>query len=133
MAIPASSKAYVNTQGTGDQAGIPKMNQPIGEVRDRQGQPIGQAFMGQILWRFLNILDGPPQQEAPIVLGASPTTFICPSDCQILITGGTGVSLQYTRKGTYNLPSSIGYFPLSDGDALTITYATVPTAIYFPC
>lgn len=121
--IPASSKAYIVASGIGDVAGVPKPESPIA----------GSFPPTQAWWRFFNILDGPPQQEANIVLGASPTTFIVPSDCQILITGGTGVSLQYTRRGTYNLPTNIGYFPLSDGDALTITYASAPTCTYFPC
>jgi hypothetical protein len=122
--IPASSNAYINPAGIGDAAGVPK---PAMAIADAQGR------VTPSWWRFFNILDGPPQQEAPVILGSSPTTFVVPSDCQILIAGGTGVSLQYTRKGTYNLPTTIGYFPLSQGDALTITYSTAPTVVYFPC
>jgi hypothetical protein len=109
------------------------MNQAIGDVKNAKGDIIGKAYVGTILWRFFQILAGPPMQESAVILGNSPTAFVAPTDSQILIVGGTGVSLTITRKGTYNLPSTIGYFPVSDGDILTITYTTAPTVTYFPC
>ena len=124
MPIPASSTAYINSSGIGDAAGIPKPEQPTA----REGGYVSQSW-----WRFFNIISGPPQQEANIVLGASPTSFTVPSDCQILIQGGNVTQIQYTRRGTYVLGFTSGYFPLSDGDTITITYTVAPTAVYFPC
>jgi len=129
MTIPASSTAYIVSSGIGDIAGIPKPEQPIA----RQG-----GFVEHSWWRFFNILAGPPQQEAVITLGPSPTSFTVPSDCQILIQdpGSKITKIQYTRRNTYTLGFTSGYFPLSDGDTITITYNTgapTPVCTYFPC
>ena len=120
-----ASKAYAAQGPTGEFSGVPKMQQRITDPKT--------GIMDVSWWRFFQILAGAPQQESNVVLGASPTAYTATSDSQILISGGTGVSLQLTRKNTYNLPSTIGYFPVSDGDILTITYATPPTVTIFPC
>jgi hypothetical protein len=121
----ANPKAYIAPGPIGDAAGIPKPQSPIA----------GDLPCNRDWWRFFQILDGPPQQEANVVLPAAPASadFRVPNDCQILIQGGTVSSITYTRKGTYTLGFTSGYFPLSEGDIITITYTVAPTVTYFPC
>ena len=106
-------------------SGVPKSNQ---QIVDPQTGIIRSNW-----WRFFQSISTSPQPEMAVVLGASPTTFTATSDSQVLITGGTVSSVTYTRKGTYNLGFTSGFFPMSIGDSITITYTVAPTVVYFPC
>ena len=79
---------------------------------------------------------GSARQVAVLTLGASPYTYRSnySGDVRIIVAGGTGVTLQFSRDGTtfYNLGVVAGQITLSQGDYLKITYTVAPSVEAVP-
>lgn len=82
--------------------------------------------------RYLSGLLAAPSDEIAITLGPTPATFQATAKGSVLVYGGTVSAISLTRNGVYNLGVVSGYFPLSIGDILTITYSAAPTCYWFP-
>ena len=119
-----ASSAYLTPGNTGDFAGIPKPEAPIAK---KDSGAVEQAW-----WRFFNAIAGTPNTESAVILGASPTAFKASQRGELLVTGGTVSSITVTRKNTYTPGGTSGFFPMSPGDIVTITYAVLPTVTFFP-
>jgi len=119
-----ATSSYLTTGNTGDFVGIPKPEAPIAKP---QSGAVEQAW-----WRFFNALAGKAQTESAVVVGASPTAYTASARGQMLVTGGTVSSITITRKNMYTPGPTSGFFPMSVGDILTITYSGLPTVTWFP-
>ena len=80
--------------------------------------------------------NGGARAVASLLVGASPWTYQSNygGDVRLLVSGGTGVSLQYSRDNSnfYNVGVAAGQVTLSQSDFLKITYTTAPTVIAVP-
>jgi hypothetical protein len=77
----------------------------------------------------------PPSNEVVIKpVGASPFSYQAPSRGAVIISGGTVSSVTYSRTtGTNHATGQTsGMFPVSLGDVLIVTYASVPTMVFTP-
>jgi hypothetical protein len=82
---------------------------------------------------FTGIYKGaPPSSESTLILGASPWSYQAPSAGFIIIRGGTVSAVQFTRSVTTLTGQTQGVFPMSQGDTITITYSSVPSAVWVP-
>jgi len=98
-------------------------------------QPISKREITQSVWyRFFQDIDNgvPHGPEITLTLGASPYTYQATIAGNLLIKGGTVSAVQVTRAATVLTGLTAGYFPLSAGDLLTITYTGLPTAVFYP-
>jgi hypothetical protein len=119
-----ASSSYLTPGNVGDFTGIPKPEAPIAKPNS--------GAVEQAWWRFFNAVAGTPSTESAVVVGASPTAFKATQRGQLLVTGGTVSSITVTRKNTYTPGGTSGYFPMSPGDVVTITYTGLPTVTFFP-
>jgi len=127
-----SSISYISTSGAQRSLTMPKP----GAVSVVNGQFTKET------WRYLNSLSGTPPVEVAITVGASPTTFTAPGIGTLLVSGGTGVSVNLNSRqnttGNANAPTPasyavpVGLIPMSQQDSVSITYTGVPTCIWFP-
>lgn len=68
-----------------------------------------------------------------VVLGSSPATFTAPNAGVLYLTGGTGVAISLVRGGVSTaLGILAGSVRLRMRDNASITYLTVPTAVWVP-
>lgn len=119
-----ASSSYLTPGNMGDFTGIPKPEAPIAK---KDSGACEQAW-----WRFFNAIAGVPGTESAVIVGLSPTSFRATQRGQLLVTGGTVSSITVTRKNTYTPGANSGYFPMSPGDVITITYSGLPTVTFFP-
>lgn len=79
---------------------------------------------------------GNARAVAVLTPGASPWKYQSPfgGDVRLLVSGGTGVTLQFSRDGVtfYPLGVAAGQITLSQNDFITITYTAVPTVVAVP-
>ena len=120
-----ASQSYLTPGTTGDFTGIPKPEAPIAK---KDSGAVEQAW-----WRFFNAIAGTPQTESAVVVGTSPTFYKASQRGQMLITGNAASAVTITRKNTYTPGPVSGYFPMSPGDIITVTYGGgAPTLTFFP-
>ena len=71
-----------------------------------------------------------------ITVGASPFSFINTESVpiEVFISVGTVTTIEFSRDGvTFDLVGLLaGQFRLNPGDRLRVTYAVVPTMVYYP-
>lgn len=68
-----------------------------------------------------------PLTVTSVTVGASPFSYLAPSDGFLSIAGGSGVSSAYIRQGTSVSLGSASVVPVKRGDTVRITYTTAPT------
>lgn len=73
-----------------------------------------------------------PSNESPVTLGASPFPYTAPSRGFVILSGGSVSAVQFTRSVTTLTGQTAGIFPLSQGDVLTVTYASLPNMTFVP-
>lgn len=76
----------------------------------------------------------PTQNLSAVTPGISPYSFVAPAGGTLIVNGGSVSQTQYSRDGLtfYTTGQTNGIFPLSQGDVLLITYASVPTLTFVP-
>jgi hypothetical protein len=74
----------------------------------------------------------PPANESTLTLNTSPFSYTAQVKGFVLIRGGTVSSVQVTRSVTTLTGLTSGYFPLNQGDVLTITYSGLPSVTWYP-
>jgi hypothetical protein len=85
-------------------------------------------------WRWFQDQNNglPKGAEITVAVGGSPFTFTAPSAGYIIIRGGTVSAVQLTRTVTTLTGQTSGFFPLSQGDQLTVTYSALPVLVFVP-
>lgn len=103
---------------------VPTYNQAL-----MQGGKLVQAW-----YRWFQGIDTglPPSPEEPVQVGGSPFAFVAPAQGFVILTGGSVSSVQYSRAAVHNTGQTSGMFPLSNGDTLTVTYASLPAMLWVP-
>jgi hypothetical protein len=101
---------------------------PIGMVplvnEDRTPTTPWQQFFAQMIAQ--------PGPIATVAVGASPFAYKASQSGHLLIVGGTVSDVSMLRgRVTISTGQIAGFFPMSLGDTITITYAVIPTAVYF--
>jgi hypothetical protein len=82
---------------------------------------------------FSGVYQGtPPANESKVTLGASPYAYQAPAKGFVILSGGSVSAVQFTRSVTTLTGQTSGIFPLNQGDVLTITYASLPVAVWVP-
>lgn len=106
-------------------ARIPSPAAPIAEPKT--------GLISQVWNLFFRDLIAPAQSAAGVVLTGSPFQFQASDDGYVLIAGGTVSAVDLIR-GTTTIPTGLtaGFFPVSQGDILEITYAVGPTVTFIP-
>jgi hypothetical protein len=86
-------------------------------------------FFWQALWNGI-----PPGAESVVVPTGSPFGFVAPRGGFAIVQGGTVSNISFSRDGVtpYNTGLTVGVFPLSKGDVLTVTYSSAPALIFVP-
>lgn len=105
---------------------MPNYNTPLLE-RGEVGA--GWFRLWQGLW------SGVPTQNLSVVRATgSPFTYQAPAGGTLIIQGGTVTQVQFSRDGTtfFVTGQTQGMFPVSQGDALVITYSVAPTLTFVP-
>lgn len=74
----------------------------------------------------------PKGAEITVSVGGSPFVFTAPSAGYIILRGGTVSAVELTRTVTILTGQTAGFFPLSQGDQLTVTYSALPTMVFVP-
>lgn len=76
----------------------------------------------------------PTQNLSAVTPGASPFTYRAPAGGSLIVQGGTVSQVQFSRDGTafFTTGQTQGMFPVSQGDALAITYSAAPTLNFVP-
>ena len=82
---------------------------------------------------FSGVFQGtPPANESKLSVGASPYAYQAPVKGFVILSGGSVSAVQFTRSVTTLTNQTSGIFPLNQGDTLTITYASLPVAVWVP-
>ena len=98
-------------------------------------QPISVKGQTHTAWYrfFQGVFKGtPPGTESTISVGISPYAYIAPAKGFMIISGGSVSAVQISRTITTLTNQTSGIFPLSQGDTLTVTFATPPTMTWYP-
>jgi hypothetical protein len=76
----------------------------------------------------------PPENESPVVLVASPSTYSAARKGSVIVSGGTVSLIEFTRNGTdyYDAGATSGMFTVNASDVLRITYSVAPTVTFVP-
>lgn len=76
----------------------------------------------------------PTQNLSSVILSASPFTYRAPAGGTLIVQGGTVSQVQFSRDGSafFTTGQTQGMFPVSQGDALVITYSVAPTLTFVP-
>lgn len=76
----------------------------------------------------------PTQNLSSVAPTSSPFTYRAPSGGWLIVQGGTVSQVQFSRDGTTFITTgqTQGMFPISQGDALSITYSSAPTLTFVP-
>jgi hypothetical protein len=76
----------------------------------------------------------PPENESPVILGASPATYSAPRKGSLIVQGGTVSSIEFSRNGVdfYDVGAVAGMFSVCQSDVLRITYSSAPTVTFVP-
>lgn len=64
--------------------------------------------------------------------GSSPLSYTASVDGSFLITGGTGVSVSLIRSGASVAGPVTGFIPMTKGDQIIVTWATLPAMSFIP-
>lgn len=73
------------------------------------------------------------QPFQPLVVGASPFNYTASVNGSLLIESGAITAIGITRgAGVIVATTTPGFYPLSRGDRLTLTYTSVPLATFIP-
>lgn len=95
-----------------------------------------QADQSALAFSLLDLPDAKASKPAAIktiTVGASPFAYAATADGDAYLDGGTGLSIAIARQGaSFTLAPTSGFFPLTSGDVLTVTYATVPRLLFIP-
>ncbi len=105
---------------------LPNYNQPLVE-KGLTARTWYQFF--QSMWKGF-----PTGAEVSVTATASPMTYLAPSKGFLIVNGGTVSLVQFTRdqKTNYTTGQTQGCFPVSNGDALIVTYSVTPTLTFVP-
>lgn len=123
----ANSVSYLSSTATQNNAAVPK---PAAKIAEPQTGIISRDW-----WRYLLAITSPPGVESGVNLGTSPTQYKAAANGTLLVYGGTVSAIQlmsrYNTSVLYGAPTS-GFFPMSVGDTVVITYSSAPTVTWFP-
>lgn len=104
-------------------------------VRIGSGDPVIQKDWYLFLVNIYNaVTQGAPQSEEAIPVGASPFTYQAVIRGQVLISGGSVSSIEFSRNGSTFYPAGIteGFVQMDRNDYVRVTYAVAPSIVYFP-
>ena len=84
-------------------------------------------------FRFFSSLTAPASAGSVVSLSASPMTYTAPDNGTVFISGGTVSSVKINR-GRLTILTGVtsGPFPVSQGDALIVTYTGTPSITFLP-
>ena len=74
----------------------------------------------------------PTGAEVPVSVGGSPFAFTAPVAGYMILRGGTVSAVEFTRTVTTLTGQTSGFFPLSQGDVLKVTYSALPVMVFVP-
>jgi hypothetical protein len=83
----------------------------------------------------LGVMQGQPTgPPAAIVPGVSPYSYVAPLGGTVILTGGTVSKVEVSRDGVtfFVTGQTSGMFPVSMGDTLRVTFASIPTMTHMP-
>ena len=85
-------------------------------------------------WRWFQDQNNglPKGAEIHVLVGGSPFSFTAPSGGYMIIRGGTVSAVELTRTVTTLTGQTGGFFPLSQGDVLKVTYSGLPVMVFVP-
>ncbi len=112
---------------------MPRRESPL--ITEQEGQPRASKDWFTLFWKMYNaVTDGIPQPIETVTVGASPFTYVAMIKGQVVINGGTTVSVDFSRDGTnfFPVPPSPAVIPMCKADRIRIAYATPPTVVFFP-
>lgn len=109
---------------------MPRPESPI-------SQPGGRIYNDWYLFQaqlYMAATDGRPQPESAITVTASPFTYAATVKGQVNISGGAGLTIEFTRNGTtfYAAGAAPCMIAMCRGDRVRVTYAGAPTMVFFP-
>jgi len=111
----------------------PRIGQKIADVSSEGGGLV--AKMSLWLQQYLvQVGRNPTNTVASQVVGASPYTYTNAGDfdVDVLLSGGTVSSIEFSRDGISFLPVGAGMIRLNPGDAVRVAYTLAPTLILIP-
>jgi len=111
------------------------MSQQLYQAQPTYDQPLTIKGQTATVWyRFFSALyqGQPSAAEVALAVGISPFSYLAPTRGNVLINGGTVSAVQITRSLTTLTGLTSGFFPLSNGDTLTVTYSGLPTMTWYP-
>lgn len=82
---------------------------------------------------YLASTQGLSQPEESITVTASPVDYQAVIKGQVFISGGSGLTLSFSRDGTtyYNVGNQ-RVILMNTGDYIRLAYATIPTMVFMP-
>ena len=96
---------------------------------DMPQPPTAESLLHEMVFQP-EVIGGAIQTVTP---GASPYTYRTQLEGSLSVVGGTMSALSLTRAGaSVSLATSTPMIPLSQGDAVTITYTVAPTLKFIP-
>ncbi|MCR4302005.1 MAG: hypothetical protein NUV51_10375 [Sulfuricaulis sp.] len=111
----------------------PTCYQPIvqAELAPMDSQPEAASAVSEMV--FAPTPDRAMSAVEAVTPGASPATVTADRDGYLVVAGGTVSVLEYVRAGSATDTGVVaGLFPILVGDAMTITYSSVPTVTFIP-
>lgn len=112
---------------------MPRRESPVVSIQG--GQPRASKDWYTLFWQLYDsVTNGIPQREEQITVGASPFSFTAAIKGQVNITGGGGLTIEFSRDGTtfYAAGTAPCMIPICKGDRIRVTYAGAPTMTFFP-
>jgi len=105
---------------------LPSQSQPIMDMETGRMSPAWYGF-------FYDLTSAATPYEA-VPVGASPFTFTAVHPGAILIVGGTVSEVDLIRARETIAPTgqTAGFFPMSQGDQIVVTYSGLPVMWYIP-
>lgn len=111
---------------------VPNSKSPIGEVKDKSGKIIGQAFITQVWASFFQQFTQQAPAVQELVLTASPFLITPNTKGNFIITGGTISNVSLIRGPIIINVTGEKIIPISIGDTLSITYSVLPVVQFLP-
>lgn len=80
---------------------------------------------------FFQQFANPPANIIPILLGASPSSYVVKQPGMVVISGGTVTGVSFTR-GLITIGINAFAFPVEIADIVTVAYSILPTISLVP-
>lgn len=112
---------------------MPRRESPI--VTVQSGQPLPSKDWYTLFWQvYDSVTNGIPQPTEAIVVTASPYQFTASIKGQVNISGGAGLTIQFSRDGTNYLTAGTSpcMIPVCKGDRIRVTYGGAPSMTFVP-